>query len=68
MTVSRAIKRGDLVRPDACEECGVTGQLITAAHIDYAYPLNVRWLCRSCHNRWDKEDPKTLWSMETEAV
>ena len=49
---------GLFLRPAACEECGATGQMIEAAHHDYDQPLHVRWLCRSCHVRWDKREPK----------
>jgi len=49
---------GLLDRPTACEECGSTGQAIEAAHHNYDEPLRVRWLCRSCHRRWDKREPK----------
>lgn len=57
--VTQAIRKGLLVRPDTCEECGKVGR-IDAAHADYARLLDVRWLCRSCHMRWDHADPKTL--------
>lgn len=58
--VSKAIKAGILLRPTTCEQCGGTGKQITAAHHDYSKPLDVRWLCRSCHSRWDHATPKTL--------
>lgn len=28
------------------------------AHYDYRRPLEVRWLCASCHATWDHEVPK----------
>jgi hypothetical protein len=49
---------GLLDRPVACEECGAIDRRIEAAHYDYDLPLEVRWLCRSCHVRWDKLSPK----------
>lgn len=52
------IDAGHIVRPDTCEECGCTDRKIEAAHKDYDRPLDVRWLCRSCHVRWDKAEPK----------
>ena len=55
--VARALKLGHLARPNACTECGHTGR-IEAAHYDYGSPLEVRWLCRSCHSRWDWAQPK----------
>lgn len=57
--VRRALKRGYLVRPSTCEGCGKTAVPIEAAHADYANPLAVRWLCRSCHATWDKAKPKS---------
>lgn len=46
-----------LRRPDCCSQCGQPGR-VEAAHEDYSKPLLVRWLCRSCHVRWDKREPK----------
>jgi len=60
--VQRAIRKGTLVRPDICVECGVHGKPIEAAHVDYSRPLDVRWLCRQCHRRWDLTHPKSLTS------
>jgi hypothetical protein len=41
-----AIKRG-LIVPRPCEACG---KLPTDAHHDdYGRPMEVQWLCRSCH-------------------
>lgn len=60
--VLRAIKRGILIRPDICEECGAADRRIEAAHSDYSRPLTVRWLCKPCHGRWDQAAPKTLLS------
>lgn len=60
--VLRAIRRGILTRPDICEQCGGTGKRIDAAHHDYSRPLDVRWLCKPCHGRWDRAEPKTLLS------
>lgn len=51
------VSTGKLVRPDYCSECGRIGR-IEAAHYDYSMPLMVRWLCRSCHARWDHREPK----------
>lgn len=56
-TVRHAIKRGNLTRPETCEQCGLTGR-IEAAHYDYSEPLRVRWLCKSCHVLWDRAQPK----------
>lgn len=48
--VHRAVERGVLVRPTSCEKCGRAVSL-HAHHEDYTKPLDVQWLCRSCHLR-----------------
>lgn len=52
------VQAGNIVHPEVCEECGASDRRIEAAHFDYDDPLRVRWLCRSCHVRWDKQHPK----------
>jgi len=46
--VHRAIRKGTLIRPDTCEDCGKRGS-IEASHNDYSKPLEVNWLCKKCH-------------------
>jgi hypothetical protein len=53
--VKRALKTGALVKPALCVECGQPGRRIEGAHHDYSKPLDVRWLCSSCHRRYDKQ-------------
>lgn len=48
-TYVAAVHRGDLVRPDACQDCGRTNTRIMGHHPDYAKPLDVEWLCSACH-------------------
>lgn len=55
--LARAVKSGILKRPELCEKCSGYGH-IEAAHYDYSEPLRVRWLCVSCHRKWDRADPK----------
>ena len=50
--VQRAVKRGDLIRPNVCEHCGAE-QFTEASHTDYNKPLDVEWLCRPCHMKKD---------------
>lgn len=59
--VHRAIKRGLLSRPSTCEQCGQE-RAIEAAHWTYERPLDVRWLCRPCHRKWDAAEPKSAYS------
>lgn len=51
--VSRAIRKGDLVR-GPCEVCG--SPVSHAHHDDYAAPLVVRWLCPKHHKAWHAEN------------
>ena len=46
-----AIKKGILVNPKICSECGST-KYVSGHHDDYNKPLHVRWLCHSCHFAW----------------
>lgn len=50
-SVSRAVKNGSLVKPDYCEEClhFTPSRYLHGHHDDYSKPLEVRWLCTSCH-------------------
>lgn len=56
LAVLNAINKGVLVRPDRCERCknipdpmsnGTTS--IQGHHPDYSKPLEVVWLCHTCH-------------------
>jgi hypothetical protein len=44
----KAIKKGIIQRPDACSECKIFCKP-DAHHQDYNKPLEVVWLCKSCH-------------------
>lgn len=58
--VEKALKRGEITRPEACEDCGATGTMkngrtiIQAHHVDYNKPLEVNWLCQRCHHKWHR--------------
>lgn len=51
----RALRTGELVRAEVCERCGKTaeenGKGLDGHHDDYSKPLDVEWLCKSCHSR-----------------
>lgn len=53
--VRSALSSGDLVRPEACSQCGLGcvradgASGIQAHHTDYSRPLDVVWLCIKCH-------------------
>lgn len=52
--VRSAVRAGRLIKPAMCQWCGRDGP-IEAAHHDYEQPLNVTWLCLSCHRRYDRQ-------------
>lgn len=45
-----AINHGEIKRETTCEQCG-SDRRVEGHHDDYSKPLDVRWLCRSCHCR-----------------
>lgn len=49
--VSNAIRDGRLCRPNYCDKCGIDCKP-QGHHDDYKKPLNVRWLCVGCHNKF----------------
>lgn len=51
-SATKAIREGRLMRAP-CEVCGAAKS--DAHHDDYAKPLAVRWLCRSCHKKHHAE-------------
>lgn len=48
------VHRGTLVRPTTCSKCG-TVAATEAHHHDYSKPLDVQWLCKSCHSALSKK-------------
>jgi hypothetical protein len=47
--VEKAVRAGRLIRPASCERCDTDRIAIQAHHADYSRPLDVTWLCASCH-------------------
>lgn len=44
-----AVKYGKLIKPEKCIKCGLKTENLQAHHFDYTKPLEVWWLCSSCH-------------------
>lgn len=49
--VKKALDKGLITRPNACERCGDPAWKwkLQAHHPDYTKPLAVIWLCTPCH-------------------
>ena len=52
--VARAIKVGEIERPDRCAKCNNKGK-VYAHHEDYKKPLEVDWICQSCHKKLHRD-------------
>lgn len=48
--LGRQIRSGKITRPSYCSACEIFCKP-HAHHKDYAHPLRVVWLCKSCHTR-----------------
>jgi len=46
---AKAEKEGKLISPNICEDCGIEDFSLHKHHTNYTEPLNVTWLCNSCH-------------------
>jgi len=53
--LNRTIAAGKLYRPEECERCG-SKCFPHGHHYDYSKPLEVIWLCVSCHMREHHSD------------
>src|SRR5205823_5144466 len=53
--VARRIRDGTLVPLEACERCSGCSSELHAHHEDYSQPLNVVWLCLTCHGLRHRE-------------
>ena len=56
------ITRGIVARPTNCSECGIEGRIDAHHYNGYAKQnwLDIKWLCRKCHNRAHYHDaPKS---------
>lgn len=56
--VREAVRKGLLVRPETCSECGNVHPNIQAHHHDYSKSLEVQWLCSKCHARIHRGDAR----------
>lgn len=48
MTLIKAVQAGRKFRPDRCQDCGIRC-VPDGHHHDYSKPIEVAWLCKTCH-------------------
>jgi ribosomal protein S27AE len=67
--VHKAVKDGRITKPERCEKCGAACVPI-AHHGDYSMPLQVEWLCGTCHNllHGKGEALRNYWKNKREAA
>lgn len=53
--VGNCLRDGKLERPERCDNCKCECKP-QAHHSDYGKPLDVEWLCVSCHVDWHKHN------------
>ena len=51
VAVNGAVRAGKLEKPELCPKCGSGENQIEGHHHDYDQPLEVEWLCSSCHGK-----------------
>jgi hypothetical protein len=72
--VAAALKYGQITRPERCEACRRETTPI-AHHPNYERPLEVMWLCDSCHHllhkghqeieaRWRNNNPAAAMALD----
>ena len=56
--LQEAVRMGIVVKPDTCEMCHqqLPKNKIHGHHEDYSKPLEVKWVCSSCHARITNKD------------
>ena len=54
--VQTALRNKTLIKPNSCESCKEEKPRISGHHCDYSKPLDVMWLCPSCHSEWHRNN------------
>lgn len=68
MILNNAVRDGRAIKPDACQSCGKTNCRVEGHHHDYTKPLDVEWLCRSCHVAEHRKQDEALSVLHKSAL
>lgn len=49
--LGKAVALGKIKKPNNCSSCNASGVKLEGHHYDYTKPLDVLWLCKSCHSK-----------------
>ncbi len=60
--LKRALREGSIAKPSTCERCDrdLSDDLarLQGHHADYSKPLDVEWLCASCHAQHHRDEAR----------
>lgn len=56
LEIQKAIRKGEIVRPETCQLCAGKKGGIEAHHVDYGKPYEIKWLCSPCHGLAHRSD------------
>lgn len=64
ISLASALTKGTLVKSASCQSCGISGVRIHGHHHDYTKPLDVMWLCATCHAKQHRLERERLRQKE----
>lgn len=65
--INNAVRNGKIIKPNACQICEATEDL-HGHHHDYTKPLDVWWLCPSCHHLLHRLERNAMRNHETQSL